>query len=151
MQPKATPRPRGSRYWEAREMVLSQILFSHSLERSKSHLKCFEVHLLFPLFFSECHRDDANLPDCGNVFFYYSCSCFPVGTFKECLEDVILRAAQMEQIVEKVCEERLNTGAVAVIAQAVEHEDNHGIEDERKVFKNTTEEVSHKIQTPQKK
>ncbi|CAF2014384.1 unnamed protein product [Brassica napus] len=27
-----------------------------------------------------------------------------------CLEDVILRAAQMEQIVEKVCEERLNTG-----------------------------------------
>ncbi|WZY77241.1 hypothetical protein YC2023_023625 [Brassica napus] len=111
MQPKATPRPRGSRYWEAREMVLSQILFSHSLERSKSHLKCFEVHLLFPLFFSECHRDDANLPDCGNVFFYYSCSCFPVGTFKECLEDVILRAAQMEQIVEKVCEERLNTGA----------------------------------------
>ncbi|WZZ82083.1 hypothetical protein YC2023_102655 [Brassica napus] len=25
------------------------------------------------------------------------------------------------------------------------------IEDERKVFKNTTEEVSHKIQTPQKK
>ncbi|CDY26892.1 BnaA02g19170D [Brassica napus] len=102
MQPKATPRPRGSRYWEAREMVLSQILFSHSLER-------------------------------------------------KCLEDVILRAAQMEQIVEKVCEERLNTGAVAVIAQAVEHEDNHGIEDERKVFKNTTEEVSHKIQTPQKK
>lgn len=50
-------------------MVLSQILFSHSLERSKSHLKWFEVHLLFPLFFSECHRDDANLPDCGNVFF----------------------------------------------------------------------------------
>ncbi|KAL0756353.1 hypothetical protein Bca101_094021 [Brassica carinata] len=42
---------------------------------------------------------------------YYRCSCFPVGTFKECLEDVILRAAQMEQIVEKVCEERLNTGA----------------------------------------
>ncbi|WZZ31344.1 hypothetical protein YC2023_014745 [Brassica napus] len=29
-----------------------------------------------------------------------------------CLEDVILRAAQMKQIVEKVCEERLNTGAV---------------------------------------
>ncbi|WZZ24752.1 hypothetical protein YC2023_008153 [Brassica napus] len=54
---------------EAREMVLSQILFSHSLERSMSHLKWFEVHLLFPLFFSECHRDDANLPDCGNVFF----------------------------------------------------------------------------------
>ncbi|CAN7056386.1 unnamed protein product, partial [Brassica rapa subsp. trilocularis] len=27
-----------------------------------------------------------------------------------CLEDVILRATQMEQIVEKVCEERLNTG-----------------------------------------
>nr|VDD59783.1 unnamed protein product [Brassica oleracea] len=27
-----------------------------------------------------------------------------------CLEDVILRAAQMEQIVEKVCGERLNTG-----------------------------------------
>ncbi|CAG7875643.1 unnamed protein product [Brassica rapa] len=27
-----------------------------------------------------------------------------------CLEDVILRAAQMEQIVEKVCEERINTG-----------------------------------------
>nr|VDD63006.1 unnamed protein product [Brassica oleracea] len=85
---------------EAREMVLSQILFSHSLER-------------------------------------------------KCLEDVILRAAQMEQIVEKV---RIQSPFhVAVIAQAVEHEDNHGIEDERKVFKNTTEEVCHKIQTPQKK
>ncbi|KAH0896255.1 hypothetical protein HID58_045823, partial [Brassica napus] len=83
---------------ETREMVLSQILFSHSLER-------------------------------------------------KCLEDVILRAAQMEQIVEKVCEEQLNTGAVAVIAQAVEHEDNHGIEDERKVFKNTTEEKSQDSNT----
>ncbi|KAH0926264.1 hypothetical protein HID58_018520, partial [Brassica napus] len=48
---------------EARQMVLSQILFFHSLERRVI-----------------------------------------------CLEDVILRAAQMEQIVEKVCEERINTG-----------------------------------------
>ncbi|CAF1987346.1 unnamed protein product [Brassica oleracea var. botrytis] len=35
---------------------------------------------------------------------------FQIVVIDICLEDVILRAAQMEQIVEKVCEERLNTG-----------------------------------------
>ncbi|CAN7010174.1 unnamed protein product, partial [Brassica rapa subsp. trilocularis] len=34
---------------------------------------------------------------------------FQIVVIDICLEDVILRAAQMEQIVEKVCEERLNT------------------------------------------
>lgn len=51
-------------------MVLSQILFSHSRERSKSHLKCFEVHLFFPLFFSECYRADANLPVCPTILLH---------------------------------------------------------------------------------
>ncbi|KAF3539638.1 hypothetical protein F2Q69_00019235 [Brassica cretica] len=69
---------------EAREMVLSQILFSHSLER----------------------------------------------------KDVILRAAQMEQIVEKVCEERLNTGAALKMKGR---------------SSKTPQKRSHKIQTPQKK
>ncbi|CAF1889170.1 unnamed protein product [Brassica napus] len=50
-----------------------------------------------------------SVPDDKRLFKLVSMS----GALEEldiCLEDVILRAAQMEQIVEKVCEERLNTG-----------------------------------------